>query len=166
MARTPNEIFQHHAEALSAEDLDEIVADYANDAVFITSAGTHHGKDSIRGAFSKLLSDVPRAKWTARTEILEGAVLFLRWVAQSDTGIIAEGVDTFMFRDGFIQVQTVHYTLHSRRLPPRLLGDPAKVRRRGTASSLRACRVVQLSSTARTGPRRRCCRYRSDPSGA
>ena len=28
MARTPEEVFQHHAEALGAGDLDEIVADY------------------------------------------------------------------------------------------------------------------------------------------
>lgn len=38
MTRAPEEIFQHHAEALGAGDLDEIVADYADDAVFITPA--------------------------------------------------------------------------------------------------------------------------------
>jgi ketosteroid isomerase-like protein len=33
MARSPQEIFKHHAEALTAGDLDEIVADYTDDAV-------------------------------------------------------------------------------------------------------------------------------------
>ena len=37
--RSPQEVFGHHAQALSAEDLDEIVADYSDDAVFITPAG-------------------------------------------------------------------------------------------------------------------------------
>ena len=37
--RTPEQIFQHHAEALGAEDLDGIVADYSEDAFFMTSAG-------------------------------------------------------------------------------------------------------------------------------
>jgi hypothetical protein len=32
MARSPQEIFKHHAEALIAGDLDEIVADYTDDA--------------------------------------------------------------------------------------------------------------------------------------
>ena len=32
MTRTPEEVFQHHAEALVAGDLDGIVADYADDA--------------------------------------------------------------------------------------------------------------------------------------
>jgi ketosteroid isomerase-like protein len=44
MARTPEEVFQHHAQALGAGDLDEIVADYSDDAVFITPAGVRHGK--------------------------------------------------------------------------------------------------------------------------
>ena len=39
MARTPEEVFSHHAEALGAGDLDEIVADYADDAVFISPTG-------------------------------------------------------------------------------------------------------------------------------
>jgi len=48
MTRTPREVFQHHAEALGAGDLDEIVADYADDAVFISPSGTLRGKDGIR----------------------------------------------------------------------------------------------------------------------
>jgi hypothetical protein len=36
MTRTPEEVFQHHVQALGAGDLDEIVADYTDDAVFIT----------------------------------------------------------------------------------------------------------------------------------
>jgi ketosteroid isomerase-like protein len=31
-ARTPQQIFQHHAEALGAEDIDGIAADYSDDA--------------------------------------------------------------------------------------------------------------------------------------
>ena len=30
MTRTPEEVFAHHAQALGAGDLDEIVADYAD----------------------------------------------------------------------------------------------------------------------------------------
>jgi hypothetical protein len=39
MARTPEEVFSHHAQALGAGDLDEIVADYSDDAIFITPTG-------------------------------------------------------------------------------------------------------------------------------
>jgi ketosteroid isomerase-like protein len=36
-----------YAEALGAEDLEEIVADYSDDAIFITPAGIKKGKDAF-----------------------------------------------------------------------------------------------------------------------
>jgi ketosteroid isomerase-like protein len=77
MTRTPEEVFQHHGQALGAGDLDEIVADYADDAVFISPAGVKRGKDGIREAFTLLLADVPNAAWDLKTLIFEGDALFL-----------------------------------------------------------------------------------------
>jgi hypothetical protein len=110
-ARTPRQIFQHHAEALGAEDLDGVVADYSDDAVFMTSAGVLRGKDGIRQAFKKLLSDIPKAKWNLKTELYENDVLLLEWTADSAKTKIDDGIDTFVFKDGFIEAQTVRYTL-------------------------------------------------------
>jgi ketosteroid isomerase-like protein len=111
MTRTPEEAFQHHAEALGAGDLDQIVADYADDAVLITPAGVLRGKDGIREAFTRLLADVPAAAWDLKTQIYEGDVLFLEWAAVSAATFVEDGIDTFVFRDGLIRVQTVRYTL-------------------------------------------------------
>jgi ketosteroid isomerase-like protein len=111
MARTPEEVFSHHAQALVAGDLDEIVADYADDAVFITPAGVKRGKDGVRAAFTQLLADVPDAKWELPTQTYEGDVLFLEWTADSAATRVEDGIDTFVFRDGLIRVQTVRYTL-------------------------------------------------------
>jgi len=113
MARTPKEVFQHHAQALGAEDLDEIVADYADDAVFITPAGIRHGKDGIRAAFTELLGDVPQATWDLKTQIYHDDVLFLEWAADSARTRVEDGIDTFVFRDGLIRVQTVRYTVQT-----------------------------------------------------
>jgi len=111
MARTPQEVFQHHAQALGAGDLDEIVADYADDAVFITPAGVQRGKDGIRSAFTGLLADVPNAAWELKTQIYEGDLLFLEWAADAAQTRVDDGIDTFVFRDGLIRAQTVRYTL-------------------------------------------------------
>ena len=111
MTRTPEEVFQHHAEALGAGDLDQIVADYADDAVFITPAGVRRGKDGIRAAFTQLLADVPDAAWDLKTQIYEDDVLFLEWAADAAETFVEDGIDTFVFRDGLIRVQTVRYTL-------------------------------------------------------
>ena len=114
MSRTPEEVFQHHAGALGAGDLEGIVADYAEDAVFITPAGTLRGKDGIRTAFTRLLADVPAANWTLKTQIYEDDVLFLEWAADAGATFADDGIDTFVFSDGLIRVQTVRYTLQHR----------------------------------------------------
>lgn len=111
MTRTPQEAFTHHAQALGAGDLDEIVADYTDDAILITPSGAMHGRDGVRAAFIKLLADVPNATWDLRTQIYAGDVLLLEWTADSTAGQVNDGVDTFMFRDGMIWVQTVRYSM-------------------------------------------------------
>jgi predicted SnoaL-like aldol condensation-catalyzing enzyme len=109
--RSPQEVFGHHAEALGAENLEEIVADYSDDAIFITPAGVLRGKDGIRQAFTKLLGEVPQATWDLKTTLFEDDILFLEWAAEGGGNRIEDGIDTFVFRDGLIRVQTVRYTL-------------------------------------------------------
>jgi ketosteroid isomerase-like protein len=110
-ARTPQEVFQHHAEVLIAGDIEGIVSDYTDDAVFITPAGVLRGKDGVREGFVKLLEDVPSADWDVPTQIYEGDVLFIEWSADSEKTRVEDGIDTFVFRDGLIRVQTVRYTV-------------------------------------------------------
>ena len=111
MARSPQQVFEHHVQALGAGDLDGIVEDYTDDAVFITPAGVKRGKDGIREAFTKLLADVPNADWTLPTQIYDGDVLFLEWTATSEATKVDDGIDTFIFRDGMIRLQTLRYTV-------------------------------------------------------
>ena len=111
--RTPQEVFQHHVDVLMAEDLDGIVADYADDAVFMTPAGVLRGKDGVRQGFEKLIGDLPGAEWEVPTVLFEGNILLLEWKARSATAKAKadDGIDTFVFGDGLIHVQTVRYTL-------------------------------------------------------
>lgn len=111
MTRTPQEVFAHHAQALGAGDLDEIVADYTDDAILITPGGAMRGKDGVRAAFVKVLADLPNAAWDLKTQIYEGDALLLEWTADSTAGQVYDGVDTFVFRDGMIWVQTVRYSV-------------------------------------------------------
>ncbi|HEV7756979.1 MAG TPA: nuclear transport factor 2 family protein [Mycobacteriales bacterium] len=113
MARSPQEVFAHHGEALGTEDLDAIVSDYAEDAVVMTSEGVVRGRDGIREMFARLLAVVPQAAWDLRTTVFEGDVLFLEWAAAGGGNRIEDGVDTFLFDDGLIRVQTVHLTVQS-----------------------------------------------------
>ena len=111
MARTPEEVFQHHGEALAAEDLDGIVADYTDDAIFISPDGIKRAKDGVREAFVKLLGDVPGAKWELPTLLFQDDILLLEWKAESENVKVDDGIDTFVFSDGMIRVQTLRYTV-------------------------------------------------------
>ncbi len=114
MARTPQEIFEHHVQALGQGDLEEIVADYADDALFITPQGVKGGTEGVRQGFTEMLEDLPDAEWELKTTIFEENILFLEWGAETDTHRVTDGIDTFVFRGEQILVQTVRYTLETK----------------------------------------------------
>jgi ketosteroid isomerase-like protein len=109
MSRTPEEVFAHHGQSLGAEDLEEIVSDYSDDCVLVVNKQVYRGKDGARQVFTQLLSDVPQAKWELDTVFAED-VLYLEWKAAGGGRHVDDGVDTFVFADGQIRVQTVLYT--------------------------------------------------------
>ena len=87
------------------------MADYSDDAFFMTPAGVLRGKAGIRRVFTELLSDIPQANWNLKTELYENDALLLEWTANSAKSQIDDGIDTFVFKDGFIRAQTVRYTV-------------------------------------------------------
>jgi ketosteroid isomerase-like protein len=111
MTRTPQEVLAHHSRALVAADLDEIVADFADDAVVITPAGAKRGRAGVREAFTQLLADLPDAAWSVKKQTDADGVVMLEWTADAAGSRANDGVDTFVLEDGMIRVQTVRYTL-------------------------------------------------------
>jgi hypothetical protein len=111
MARTPREIFQSHAGALVAGDLDGILADYTDDSVYITPRGEHRGLDEIRRAYVEFLAELPDAKLDVPRLVFEGDVLYLEWTAEGSTVRVTDGTDTFVFSDDAIRVHTLRYTV-------------------------------------------------------
>jgi uncharacterized protein (TIGR02246 family) len=109
--RAAAEVYRHHAAALLDRDLDALVSDYAQDAVFITGDGVQRGREGVRNAYIKILRDLPDAKWNVRTRIVEGDVLYLEWTAVAPGTRADDGVETLVVRAGAIVLQTVHYTL-------------------------------------------------------
>jgi ketosteroid isomerase-like protein len=111
MSRTPQEVLAHHSQALGAADLDEIVADFADDAVVITPAGAKRGRKGVREAFTQLLADLPDATWSVKKQTNADGVVLLAWTADAAGSRADDGVDTFLVQDGMIRAQTVSYTL-------------------------------------------------------
>lgn len=110
--RTPEEVFAHHGSTLGAGDLEGILEDYTDDAILIVQSRIYRGKEGARQVFTQLLADVPDAEWDLST-VFADDVLYLEWSAASESAgrRIDDGIDTFIFRDGQIRVQTVRYTV-------------------------------------------------------
>lgn len=109
--RSPAEVFAHHGRALLAGDLDDLVADYAADAVVRRPGAVHRGRDQVRAFFAGLLAELPAARWEAVSTAIDGEVVFHEWTATSARHHVPDGIDTLVVRDGLIRVQTVRYTL-------------------------------------------------------
>jgi ketosteroid isomerase-like protein len=106
--RTAEEVFAHHGQALGGEDLEGILADYADDAILIVQGRVYRGVEGARQVFTQLLADVPQAAWELETTFADD-VLYLEWKATGGGRKVEDGIDTFIFEDGMIRVQTVVY---------------------------------------------------------
>jgi ketosteroid isomerase-like protein len=104
------ETFTRHAAALRTEQLAELVATFHDDATVIANKNVYRGLDGVRQVFLQLLSEVPHAQWEAE-RVWADDVLYVEWKASSTGVQISDGVDTLIFRDGKIRVQTIHYSL-------------------------------------------------------
>lgn len=107
MAMTTDEtkaVFDHHTEALLAGDLEELMKDYAEDAVVVTNlGGVVRGLDAIRAMFSVVADGGGPAGLENSVEHVDGEVAYVTWSAEG----IPFGTDSFVIRDGRIVVQTV-----------------------------------------------------------
>jgi ketosteroid isomerase-like protein len=108
--RSAEEVFAHHGSALGAENLEDIISDYTDDAILVVHGKVYRGKDGARQVFTQLLNDVPQATWDLDTVFCDD-VLYLEWKAEGKGGSVDDGIDTFVFADGQIRVQTVRYTV-------------------------------------------------------
>lgn len=109
MSTDPLIVLHHHLAAFGAGDVDEIVADYTEDAVLITANGVTRGVDALRTAFSGFFAGLfapGTYEFALDSERVEGEVAHITWHATCSTTEIPLGTDTFVIRDGKIVAQT------------------------------------------------------------
>lgn len=118
--RTPEQVVRHHFAAAAARDLDAVVSDYADDAVLITANGVTHGKAAVRAAFQQLLRGAqPAARPAGGSAPRPGGgpqivvshytrtVAWLMWVQNAGAPNEVHGVETYLVRNGRIELETV-----------------------------------------------------------
>lgn len=108
------EVFDRHLRHQLEGDLDAILSDYAPDAVVATPEGTGSGYEHIRQTYERVLPFIGPLELTPSVQV-QGEVLYLTFRAHRDGKDELLGSDTFVIRDGLIQVHTFYATAASNR---------------------------------------------------
>jgi len=107
-ARSIQEVVEQHHNKVGAsiKDVGDILADYADDAIFIMPDKNLVGKEAIEVAFTDFFKAFPNLRFTETQIRIEGDMVLIMWKGECDTGTIPHAIDTFIIRDDRIQRQT------------------------------------------------------------
>ncbi|SCG43032.1 nuclear transport factor 2 family protein [Micromonospora coxensis] len=115
-ARSAADVFDEHlrlaAEGRFAEDIDRNVSPTC---LVLDRRGVFRGHEGVTLLARWLGEELPAARFTYRTRIVEDRIAFLEWTAEADGARVRDGADSFVIEDGWIVAQTIHYTVESTR---------------------------------------------------
>lgn len=110
--RTTKEVWEHHCIAFAAADIDGVMSDFADDAIYVTANNVIKGKENIRNLYDSHFKSMNKGdSSTIISQTIEGEIVFFEWAADTANTSISDGVDTFVIRNGFIAAQTMRCTV-------------------------------------------------------
>ena len=104
-ARTPQQVVTHHLAVFRAHDLEGVLSDYADDAIFIAPKSTVQGKTALRKMFASFFANANAnaiAPVFDATVTADGDVGYEHWVSNPGKPGSMAGTDAFVVRHGKI----------------------------------------------------------------
>ncbi len=124
MNRSTIEVFEDHLKLRVEGDLDtDLQRNYSEAVVLLTENSNAQGHDAMRASARRLAEQLPNSKFEFLSKQVSGPYALLVWRAHSDRFNVNGGADTFLIKDGKIQMQTIHYQLVSNKGRPGGLGQ-------------------------------------------
>ena len=109
---TTESVFQHHMQALTSGNLDEVMKDYTEDSVLFTPAETYKGLEGIKAGFATVTTTFPpeaAANMKLTKQEIHGEYLYILWTMLP---VISSAGDTFYIHDGKIMMQSVIFSVN------------------------------------------------------
>ncbi len=102
-------VLDRHLEAFGEGDLDELMQDYADDAVFVAEGTTLRGRDEIRGMYEGMLAEFSGSSvsFTLDERTVVDDYAYITWRAETPDNEYEFASNTFVVRDGEIVAQTL-----------------------------------------------------------
>lgn len=107
--RSPREVYDDHWESIQAGDMDRVIADYADDAVFVLPGKVARGHAEILATFDGLGEDLAGFELTQDSVTVGGSMVLFEWSGADGEGNTAAGVDSFHIHDDRIRYQALSY---------------------------------------------------------
>ena len=107
MAST-KDVIDHHLTAFGAGDLDEVMSDYASDAVMFMPDTTVKGSAAIRPIFQAMFAEFakPGATFELLHQAFDGEYCYQRWRAETADNLYDAATDSFVVHAGQIVAQS------------------------------------------------------------
>lgn len=111
--RSPQEVFDSHLELRKQGKTEEdIEKNYGEDIIIVSNWGIFHGHKGVRESADILAKHLPDSTFEYDMALTEKETGLLVWSASSPGGSsVKNGVDSFVFSDGKIMIQTIFYAL-------------------------------------------------------
>lgn len=108
--RTTQEVFDDHLYQRKSGDLEaDIARNYATDVVVMSNFGIFHGHDGVRQSAHLLQQQLPQRNYTYDHYLTDQHIAFERWDGESERDYVKNGIDFFLIRGGYIELQLIYY---------------------------------------------------------
>ena len=110
--RSFREVFEDHLRLSEMGDFEtDLRRNFSIDIIVLMENKVYRGHEAVRGLAKRLLRELPDGKYQNNMILLDEEIGMLEWKAQSKKAEVLDGVDSYLFRDGKIIAQTIHYTV-------------------------------------------------------
>jgi len=114
-SRSAEAVFEDHLRLAAEHRFEEdIERNTSPDIVVLERRGVFRGREGVRELARLLEQELPQAPYVYTNRLVEGRVAFLEWTAEADQTRVRDGADSFVIEDGWIVVQTIHYTVEKK----------------------------------------------------
>jgi hypothetical protein len=110
MSRTTEEVLYDHLELAKQGDWQtDLKRNFSEACVLLTNYGVFEGFEGIKQKIRLLHEHLPNATYEYKQILVHGEMGFLVWTGDSDTNTVSDGADSYLVRNGKVEVMTIHY---------------------------------------------------------
>lgn len=116
MKETVAVIEDHLAKRLAKRIDEDIKANYDENVLMLTGRGMFMGHKGVKRCAEELNDAIENPHFVYNKILTEDRFAYLEWVAESEDKEITDGADSLVVENGKIVFQSVHYTVHNKKL--------------------------------------------------